>query len=767
MGTAHERLTRAPGRPPGWLPSRGMRRTALTLVTSLVLLLSVLPAAAAADPGRLPVYEGMPAGYAAFGGQNGPLIFSASSGDIGILTPQGPAAFARVLQNLPQSTPETSPDGSLVVFQVNGQFNTLIGIANTQTGQGGLLTTDQMPISFAMSPSFTPDGQRVVFTAVDPRTQIAGFYTVPVAGGQPELLTDQVIGSEPRISPAGDQLMYWREDTDEIHYLDLRTGVDRTVYRSDPGPGEGIFFGQHRLQTNSQGQPFINILDFDWRPDARAFLVNCGDGAVCEMAADGSGVLNILTNPALVAQRPVSGATYSPDATQVLYSGPTRANDLSAFQIFVIPATGAGANFEAEQQVTFSDGQSNSFTQPVVAVAPGTGTQRPAATPCPGGAGAAFAGTGGCPTTGGPGPDPGPGPGPDPGPGPGPTPPGGGNDGSTPGGSGAGAGVFSGDPAAPTEIAAGDPSTLALALSSRRFPAGVTARWAVLSRDDTFPDSLAGTALTGEGPMLFTPSGSLVPGVATELQRVLAPGSTVYLLGGEVALAPAVEQAVRDLGLTPVRLAGASRIQTALAVADEVRRVFPNAPAQVLLARAGGPAGNPTAGWADSVSAGAGAAYFHAPILLTDSASLDPGVAAWLQADGSEATVLIGGTAALAPEIEQQVPNGFRIAGADRTETAQNLAAGLFGDTFEGERRYLLVNGRADDGWAYGLAAAGLGADARAPIVLVDPPNVSPANNAMVRECGAKAVDTVAIGDTSVVPQSIRDQVEALDGLPC
>lgn len=30
-----------------------------------------------------------------------------------------------------------------------------------------------------------------------------------------------------------------------------------------------------------------------------------------------------------------------------------------------------------------------------------------------------------------------------------------------------------------------------------------------------------------------------------------------------------------------------------------------------------------------------------------------------------------------------------------------------------------------------------------------------------------QAVETVAIGDTSVIPESVRDQIEALDGRAC
>ncbi|WP_370325344.1 FG-GAP-like repeat-containing protein, partial [Euzebya sp.] len=168
-----------------------------------------------------------------------------------------------------------------------------------------------------------------------------------------------------------------------------------------------------------------------------------------------------------------------------------------------------------------------------------------------------------------------------------------------------------------------DPLTAAVQFSRARFAEPGSAAWGILSRDDVFADTLAATSLAGYGPLLFTPTGALDPATAAELARTVPAGGTVYLLGGEAALSPAVEQAVRDLGLTPVRLAGASRLDTAVAVADEVARVRgTDLVDQVLLARAGAPADNPTAAWADSVAGGGPAAAMRVPVLLRDTASL-------------------------------------------------------------------------------------------------------------------------------------------------
>ena len=252
------------------------------------------------------------------------------------------------------------------------------------------------------------------------------------------------------------------------------------------------------------------------------------------------------------------------------------------------------------------------------------------------------------------------------------------------------------DPATTERVAAADPTQAAVLTSQARFPAGAggfagapAAAHVVLSRDDDFPDSLAGAALTGDGPLLFTARAALSPATQTEIQRVLAPGGTVYLLGGAAAIDPAVESALQALGYTTQRLAGPSRVETAIAVASEVRRLQPDV-TEVLLARAFGAEGNPTSGWADSVTGGGYAAESGTPILITGSDSLHPAVAELLAADAPSRTVLLGGTAALSDAVQASVPNPQRVAGAERTATAAAIATELWQAPTDGPRRFVI-----------------------------------------------------------------------------
>jgi putative cell wall-binding protein len=317
-------------------------------------------------------------------------------------------------------------------------------------------------------------------------------------------------------------------------------------------------------------------------------------------------------------------------------------------------------------------------------------------------------------------------------------------------GTAAGSG-FDGDPATTERINEGDPLFAAIDISRLRFAAD-GAEHVVLARDDRFADSVAGSGLSGDGPLLFTTTSELPGSTASEIDRVVAPGATVYLLGGTAAISESVAAVVRDRGYAVTRLAGVSRVETAVAVATEVRRLHPGD--DVLLARA--------SDWADSVAGGALAASHDTPVLVTPTAALAPVVADWLRADDPSTTTLLGGTAALSDAVAAAVPNPVRVSGIDRTATAVAVADHLDA----GAERYLVAQGRAANGWSFGFAAAGLAADADAPILLVTE-EVTDATADVVRACGEPQTDLQVIGDGDVVAPALREQLDAVDGDAC
>lgn len=329
---------------------------------------------------------------------------------------------------------------------------------------------------------------------------------------------------------------------------------------------------------------------------------------------------------------------------------------------------------------------------------------------------------------------------------------------------GAGEAAFDGDPATTERIDVSDPVGAAVAVSQLRFPDQASVDGVVVSRVDTFADSLAGAPLTNTAPLLYSTPDAIPAATLDELQRVMVPGGTVYLLGGTAALSQPVQTQLEDLGYQTTRLAGPSRVETSVAIAREVFRRNP-ARVELAVARSDGPADNPTAAWADSISGGAWATYLPTPLVLTPTDTLHPTVAAYAAELQPAITYVFGGTAAVSDSTVAGLPNVTRIAGPARDATASAVVP-LYGETPD---QFVLINGYRDDGWTFGLAAAGIAADAGAPLLYSQLDSVPPATlDRHTRPCGSgPGIDTLLIGGTDLISAAVTQQLDAADGGPC
>jgi putative cell wall-binding protein len=207
----------------------------------------------------------------------------------------------------------------------------------------------------------------------------------------------------------------------------------------------------------------------------------------------------------------------------------------------------------------------------------------------------------------------------------------------------------------------------AIAASETSFPNGGSAKSVVLARDDFFSDALAGGPLAAaeDGPVLITESAaesqSLDPAVETEIQRVLAPGGTVYILGGNLALSPNIDTTLQGLGFKTVRLAGDDEYQTAVDIAEQL--------------------GNPSTifeatglNFADALSAVPAAIQLHGAILLTEGPVQSAETAAYLTDHSNDTRYAIGGPLAAAGAD----PGATPIYGTDLYDTSAAVASKFF-----------------------------------------------------------------------------------------
>lgn len=332
------------------------------------------------------------------------------------------------------------------------------------------------------------------------------------------------------------------------------------------------------------------------------------------------------------------------------------------------------------------------------------------------------------------------------------------------------------DPApAVARVSGGDGTTeavaQAVAVSRLAFPRN-GARHAVLARGDDFADALAGSALgMGAGPLLFAPrEGPLPDATRTELARVLPDGAVVYLLGGEAALSAGLDDELAAVGLRPVRLAGASREETAAVVAREVVRRAgelgkPGA-GRVLLATRGD--------WPDAVSGGGLAALLAAPVLLTAPDALHPATARALEELTPGRVLVVGGTAAVSDAVAQEAGAAAgarvqRLSGPARDATAVAVAQEahrLLGVRGQAPRYAVAVNLRRADAFAHALSASVLSGATGALLVPVERDagtELTQAARDWAREAlHDPATDVLLAGEADIVADQVGEELGRL-----
>ena len=302
-------------------------------------------------------------------------------------------------------------------------------------------------------------------------------------------------------------------------------------------------------------------------------------------------------------------------------------------------------------------------------------------------------------------------------------------------------GGFDADPTTVDAVDGATPEALAVAVSRARFGGNAAGR-AVLARSDRFGEMLAATGLTLDAPLLLTPDDTVPAAVRTELDRAADDTATIYIVGGTDAISQTAEDELTDAGYNVVRLTGATPIEIAVAIAREVRRLYP-APesTRVVLAGGFGPADDsgPSAPRFDAMAVGGLAAAYHAPILLTATDELSPVTAAALEEFDPTETIVVGDAAAVSEGVLEAAPASRRVAG----DGPAGAAAALVAEWTPTRDRFVLTDGVGAEGGIAAVLGAGMSADAGAPQLLTDGGRVTPATSTAPGFCTA---DVLTVG---------------------
>ena len=273
---------------------------------------------------------------------------------------------------------------------------------------------------------------------------------------------------------------------------------------------------------------------------------------------------------------------------------------------------------------------------------------------------------------------------------------------------------------------------------SRDLFADDQAAAAVLTRSDGFADALAGAplAVAKQGPLLLTNSKSLDNFTETELNRVLPQGATVYLLGGDTALAPAISDRVKKLGFNPVRIAGADRFDTAVRIARDALG-NPN----LLLVTTG-------VDFPDALSAGAAAGGRRGAVLLTNGSSMPAVVTQYVQEHPQAQRFSVGGPAATAD------PGATPLVGNDRYETSVKVAGQFF-------PRPLSAGVSSGVSFADALAGGAHAGHLSGPLLLTLPSSLPDTVRSYLNSGISSIVRASVFGGTAAVDDNVVNQIAA------
>lgn len=260
--------------------------------------------------------------------------------------------------------------------------------------------------------------------------------------------------------------------------------------------------------------------------------------------------------------------------------------------------------------------------------------------------------------------------------------------------------------------AGADRYATAVALSRAAWPGPSRPVRVYLATGEQFADALSASsaAAAADAALLLTPRSSLPSVVATELRR-LAPREVV-VVGGTGAVSSTVVTAVRSLGPAVVRVAGADRYATSVAL---VRRTVGDAAVPLVWLATGRT-------HADAVVAGAAAGATGAPVLVVDGSAggLRTDAADLLAELAPEQVRVVGGAGAVSSGVLAAVDalagTVTRHAGTDRYTTSVAVGAAALPDLAPGAA--VIASGTA---FSDALGAAAFAGRTRRPLYLTVP----------------------------------------------
>ena len=236
-----------------------------------------------------------------------------------------------------------------------------------------------------------------------------------------------------------------------------------------------------------------------------------------------------------------------------------------------------------------------------------------------------------------------------------------------------------------------------------------SAETVILVNDSAIPDALTSTPLAHakNAPILLTGKGGLNKETANEIKRLGA--KNIIMIGGDKVLPSKIEKDLKALNVKIDRIKGATREETALAIAKRLDGIKDVSEITVV---------NGTTGLADAVSIAAAAAEKGMPILLANPKSGLSVAEKFIKEESIKASFIIGGKTVLPEKLVASLPSKQRIEGANRNDTNAKVIEKFYADR-NLDNLYLAKDGMGDSGQLIdALAVGALAAKNGAPVLI-------------------------------------------------
>lgn len=202
------------------------------------------------------------------------------------------------------------------------------------------------------------------------------------------------------------------------------------------------------------------------------------------------------------------------------------------------------------------------------------------------------------------------------------------------------------------------------AILQKGFAKGST-QTVIVATGENFPDALAASGLAGQykAPIVLTAKSKLTAEAKAEISRIGA--KKAIIIGSSSAVSTNVDKSLKSMGVTPTRVKGATRVETAV----EIYKAGKGWSKTAIIASG--------TAFPDPLSISSFSYAKRAPIFLTDgNRVLTKDVINAIKAGGFTNIIIVGSDAAVSKKVEGQL-KGYditRLGGSDRYATSLLIA---------------------------------------------------------------------------------------------